>query len=119
MDDPRVSELLTLGRRIWADQPSMELPHVAVAACTVTGDIARISRDELEGDGDRAALGRELGNLILSGVRWASDLGFDPAECVAAAAEAQRRYVESRASERRDVGKSPPAGRDSAGTSER
>jgi hypothetical protein len=43
----------------------MDLPHVAVAACTVTGDIARISRNEIEGTGDRAGLSRELGNLIL------------------------------------------------------
>jgi hypothetical protein len=89
---------MAVGREIWAGQPPMELPHVAVAACTVTGDIARISRDEIEGGGDRAALSRELGNLILSGVRWASDLGLDPAECVRQAEAAQRRYVQSRAS---------------------
>lgn len=71
----------------------MDLPHVAVAACTVTGDIARISRDEIEGATDRSALARELGNLILSSVRWASDLGLDPAECVMEAQAAQRRYV--------------------------
>ncbi|GAA2626992.1 hypothetical protein GCM10010411_75050 [Actinomadura fulvescens] len=96
MNDPRLSELLTLAQQIWADRPPMDLPHVAVAACTVTGDIARISRDEIEGHGDRAALSRELGNLILSDVRWASDLGLEPGECVRQAEAAQRRYLESR-----------------------
>ncbi|MCP2342950.1 hypothetical protein FHU30_008342 [Actinomadura rupiterrae] len=95
-NDPRLSELLALARDIWRDQPPMDLPHVAVAACTVTGDIARISRDELEGAADRTTLERELGNLILSGTRWAADLGLDPEKCVQAAAQAQRRYIASR-----------------------
>lgn len=99
MNDPRLSDLLTLGQQIWADQPPMDLPHIAVAACTVTGDIARISRDHIENSEGRdaqAELSRELGNLILSSIRWAANLGLDPAECVSQAEDAQRRYVESR-----------------------
>lgn len=98
MNDPRLSELLARARQIWDQQPAMSLEHVAVAACTVTGDIARISRAQLEGGGvDEDDLKRELGNLVVSGLRWASDLGLDVGECVAAAETAQRRYVESRA----------------------
>lgn len=82
--DLRLSEALARSRSIWAGKPAMRLDHVATAACTVTGDIAR---DHHEGAPvNDAGLRKELGNLILSATRWAADLGHDPAQCVAEAA---------------------------------
>lgn len=61
----------------------------------VTGDIARITRDA-EGNYDQldiVEIGVELGNLVLSSLRWLEDLGLDPAEVLAAAAERQVAYA--------------------------
>jgi hypothetical protein len=79
----------------------MSIEHVAVAAATVVGDIARLARDQREGQElDRTALAKELGNLMLSAPRWADDLGLDLQECLQAADDAQRRYTRSQSFEK-------------------
>lgn len=96
MHDPRQSDLLAVGREIWQGTPPMSLEHVAVAAATVVGDIARLARGQWEGEElDRLALAKELGNLMLSAPRWADDLGLDTQECLDAADDAQRRYTDT------------------------
>jgi hypothetical protein len=91
-DDPTVSELLARAREIWAGQPLMTLPEVAVAACVVAGDLARAARAPLSPHSWQDAE-RELGDLVLSAVRWAADMGLDLGDCLAAAEQAQRVYV--------------------------
>jgi len=86
------NDILRAGREIWGSDP-MSLTHVAACAAVVAGDIARIARDAIEGAGSDEGVARELGNLIVSAVRWADDLGFDPAQCVQEALSAQQRYV--------------------------
>lgn len=96
---PDPAELLAHARTIWGDHHD-DLPTIAVALTVVTGDIARGARAAQEGRPDAIGhVGKELGNLILSAVRWCDDLGLDPAECVARGAEAQRAYVARRATE--------------------
>lgn len=90
-----LASILAESRRIWGP-PVMTLPEVAVCAAVVVGDLARAARDAGEGRPDTGAVAKELGNLIVSGVRWADELGLDAAECVTAALEAQEAYVERR-----------------------
>ena len=95
--DPTLTELLREARTIWGQQ-RMALPEVAIAAGVVCGDLCRCARDHQEGRHVSADdLMRELGNLILSAVRWSDDLGLIPADCVTSAISAQRAYVGSRA----------------------
>jgi len=42
-----------------------------------------------------ATLKREIGNMILSSVRWASDLGLDPNSCIDAALRRRRIRAEA------------------------
>jgi hypothetical protein len=87
-------QLADHGLTIWGDRTTTPGEALAVLT-TVVGDIARAVRDESESGGlDRAALTRELGNLALSSLRLAVEVGLDPAECVAAASEAQQAYVD-------------------------
>ena len=92
-----LDDLLAEGRAIWGSAP-MGLPHIAVAAAVVTGDLARAARDLHEGlHPDMGEVAKELGNLVCSAVRWADDLGLEVETCVAVALDAQRAYVARRA----------------------
>lgn len=90
-----LAALLADARRIWADRMP---PEAIVIAMAVTfGDIARQVRDHSEGKPvDPGELPKELGNMILSTIRWADDLGFDIDRCLSSAFESQRRYVGAR-----------------------
>ena len=88
-----IDDIATTAHKIWGDK-QMDLPHIALAAETVCGDIARQARNSIEGQPvDQAALKKELGNLISSSVRWCGDLGFDVQECIRISQEAQAKYV--------------------------
>lgn len=88
-----IEEILSQARQTWGTKP-MALPHIALAAEVVAGDIARQARDQLEGHTpDKAALQKELGNLITSAIRWCDDLGFDVTECIRQSQTAQTTYV--------------------------
>lgn len=91
--------ILAAARAVWGDD-RMPLPEIAVCAAVVVGDLARTGRDRAEGrpvDLDRVAT--ELGNLIVSAVRWADGLGLPPDLCVDRALETQRAYVAQRQGE--------------------
>lgn len=93
-EDWTVARILASGRRIWgADR--MELPAIANCATVVVGDLARAARDITEGASSGDAQ-REVGNLVVSSVRWADDLGYDVGGCITAALDAQTAYVASR-----------------------
>jgi hypothetical protein len=88
--------LLADARGIWGDR-RMSLPEIAVALGVVHGDICRLARDDQEGlPATRLDLERELGNLILSAIRWADDQHLGLSDCLHRAELAQRAYVEKR-----------------------
>jgi hypothetical protein len=90
-------QLADHGTTIWGDRTTTPAAAHTVLS-VVVGDIGRVVRTAEEtGITDLETLIRELGNLALSSMRLAVELGLDPAECVAAASEAQRAYVERRA----------------------
>lgn len=86
-----IDRLLAQVRAIWPEV--MIEQEIAVAMGVVYGDICRWVRDHSEGKPVYADdLERELGNLILSTIRWCDDLGFSPQGCIQSAMAAQERY---------------------------
>jgi hypothetical protein len=86
--DMTVSEMLAEGRKIWGS-PKLGPTHIVTYMGVVFGDIARCVRD-LPHDNDwKENLKKEMGNMILSTIRWADDLGIDLSEAIAFALEAQ------------------------------
>jgi len=80
-----VSALLVQSRQIWGDTRH-NLPDIIVRLMVGVGDIARTARDyvgrHIKGDEWDEDLKKELGNVILSTIRWTDDLGFDVLECL-------------------------------------
>lgn len=112
MTDPSLTELLALGRAIWGPPPTgtdttNRLPAVLSRLQVGIGDIARIAREYgschwqwVHGERDiraeaRQELSKEMGNIILSTIRWCDDLGLNVLECVQLAEESQRAYASS------------------------
>lgn len=91
MDDLTVAALVAEARTIW---PTVMTDQEIVVALTVTvGDVARQVRDTHEARPvDPQELRKELGNVVLSTLRWMDDLNLDPAECIALAFASQRAY---------------------------
>jgi hypothetical protein len=94
--DVTLSDLLTLGRRIWGDDYREDLQGAALILCKVSGDLSGIARDAEGAAWDRDGACRELGNLVLSSIRLADDLGLIMGECLTVAADAQRRKAAER-----------------------
>lgn len=89
--------MLSRARTIWANAPPVDADRLVVLLAVVLGDLARQGRARMEGgDVDREALAKELGNVLLSVVRWCDDLDLDPAGCVERAIKAQQVYVHRR-----------------------
>lgn len=89
-----IKNLLQQGREIWGQNFRMTLPQIIVAMGKIFGDICRWERDaekdkSVHTDED---LKKELGNIILSTIRWCDDLGYDPEECVNLAIESQKKF---------------------------
>jgi len=111
-----LSALRVQGRQIWGDTRH-SLSEIAVRLMVGVGDVARLSRNDpngvqqMHGDGticdDRNCvltpahllsaqeLKKELGNVILSTIRWIDDLGLDVLECLDLAIEAQEKFAAS------------------------
>lgn len=95
-----VVALLVQGRQIWGTYP-LVLPEIVVRLMVTVGDIARIERDSIGQDGEALSpeaslqLKKELGNIILSTIRWIDDLGLNALECLDLAIEAQEKFVQS------------------------
>lgn len=89
--DPRLSELTA--RAVAIDLPSQE-PDITDALRRIRRDIRLALTSPYDPHADTAAdLERELGNLVVSALRWMRACGLDPAECIAAAEDAQRAYA--------------------------
>lgn len=92
-----IDELLKDARNIWGDN-RMQLPHVAIAAEVIAGDLCRQARSHIENNhASEAEVKKELGNLIFSAIRWCDDLGYDPNECITLAKQAQTDYQSKKA----------------------
>ncbi len=87
-----IKELLAQGRKIWADTLPLGQFDIVVAMGVVYGDICRNVRDE----GTPEEMQKEMGNIILSTIRWCDDQGFDPEECIRKAIQCQREFVAKR-----------------------
>ena len=90
----KIRDILKVSRCIWGEE-RLSLPQIIVRLGKVFGDICFIQRSlEEEREASEKELKKELGNLVVSTIRWCDDLGFNPEECVVEAFEAQKKYVE-------------------------
>jgi hypothetical protein len=87
-----LASILADGRRRWPER--MSPAEIVVALGVVFGDLCRHQR-ELDESGlfNLGEFSRELGNLVLSGVRWIDDLELSVETTLKRAAESQDRYV--------------------------
>lgn len=95
---PTLHDLLELGREIWGEKYRQTLSEIVPRLMVGVGDLARLLRDGPafpDSSEYKHQVKKELGNLIFSTIRWCSDLGFTPGECVRAAAEAQEEFAKS------------------------
>ena len=89
-------EILATARDIWGPGKNT-LEEIAIALQVVCGDISRQARDHQErGTFSVVEIQKELGNLLLSTVRWIDDTGLNPSGCILHASSAQRIYRENR-----------------------
>ena len=60
----------------------------------VFGDICRWERDASKDKKihTKQELKKEMGNMILSSIRWCDDLGFNPEDCIKEAMSAQKKF---------------------------
>lgn len=92
--DAAIRTLLSLGRSIWHNWPVMELTQVAICLAVIEGDVSRQAQAKEEGgEPDMELVGQELGNLLLSIMRWMDDLRLNPHDYMHKAIVAQRKYV--------------------------
>lgn len=101
-----ISALRVQARQVWGPNKHT-LDEIVVRLMVGVGDLARAARDggfndtgEWNGvrpeDVDRGLeIKKELGNIILSTVRWIDDLGLDPLECLDLAIMAQEEFAKS------------------------
>ena len=88
----QIKDILSESRQIWGDQ-RLNLSQIIVRMGKVFGDICKWERNDLPTDRvSQDELKKELGNMIVSTIRWCDDLGYDPDECVDIALKAQKEY---------------------------
>lgn len=87
-----VQGLITVSREIWGDK-KLNLSQIIARMGKIFGDIYKYERNEKPTDRvSEDELKKELGNMIVSMVRWCDDLGYDPEDCVRLAVIAQRKF---------------------------
>lgn len=88
-------DLLKEARQIWGNR-KLPLSEIIIALGVVYGDICRWERDSKLGlKPKEQELKKELGNIILSTVRWIDDLGFDYQVCLDLAKTSQTKFRET------------------------
>lgn len=94
MKEKTIVELQVEVCEIWPQQ-FLTLRGMVVLLAVIQGDLARQARNGMEDCAiDRAEVAKELGNLVLSSLRWMDNLGLDADECLKCAMEAQKSYIE-------------------------
>jgi hypothetical protein len=92
-----IDRLLSHTRKVWDEAPIAPTTYEDLPSLlsVLTGDVSRLVRDAREGgeEIDRRDVAKELGNFVLSCIRWANELGLDPWACIMAASTAQSAYV--------------------------
>jgi hypothetical protein len=88
-----IQELLKQSRKIWGKQ-KLSLAQIIVRMGKVFGDLCRWERNASKDKKTRTKkeLQKEMGNMILSSIRWCDDLGFDPEDCIEEALKAQQKF---------------------------
>lgn len=88
-----IEELLTRSRGIWRDKST--LSEIIVRMGTVFGDICRYERNAPKDQARHTdqEIKKELGNMIVSSIKWCDDLGFSPEECIELALESQEKFI--------------------------
>lgn len=88
-----IKNLLDQGREIWGNK-KLSLSQIIVRMGKVFGDICRWERNALKDKKThtKKELQKEMGNMILSSLRWCDDLGFDPEDCIKEALKAQKNF---------------------------
>lgn len=85
----KVNGILAEAKSIWGDG-KLSLPQIIVCIGVIYGDICRQQRN---GQQDVDEIKKELGNLIVSTIRWCDDLGLSANECIDLAMDCQREFV--------------------------
>ena len=85
--------MLKKSRQIWGKQ-GLSLAQIIVRMGKVFGDICRWERNAPKDKKihTKMELKKEMGNMILSSIRWCDDLGFDPEDCIKEAIKAQAKF---------------------------
>lgn len=88
-----IAELLAQSKKIWGKK-KLNLSQIIVRLGKVFGDICRWERNAVKDKKTHTTkeLKKEMGNVILSTVRWCDDLGFNPEDCIKEALKAQRKF---------------------------
>jgi hypothetical protein len=88
-----ISDLLNQSRQIWGKK-KLSLSQIIVRMGKVFGDICRWERNASKDKKThtKQELKKEMGNMILSSIRWCDDLGFDPEDCIKEALGAQKKF---------------------------
>ena len=84
--------LLKLSRKIWPDK--LTLPEIIPAMGKIFGDICKWQRNAPKDIREHLPkeLQKELGNMILSTIRWCDDLNFKVEDCINSAIKAQKDF---------------------------
>jgi hypothetical protein len=88
-----IEELQEESKEIWPDKAN--LSEIVTRLGVIFGDICRYERNEKKdlATHNDSELQKEFGNLIFSSIKWCSDLGYSPEECVNKAIDCQKKFV--------------------------
>lgn len=92
MPSKTITDLLLSSCQTWGGK-KLVLDQIIVRMGKIFGDICRYARNEKPDDAPgEDDLKKELGNMIVSTIRWCDDLGYDPDECIKIALKAQEEF---------------------------
>lgn len=90
----QIKDLEQKSKEIWGEE-NLPLAQMLVRLGKIYGDMCRWERDDKKNTKTHTdeELKKELGNLIFSSIKFASDLGYEPQECIRIAIDAQEKYA--------------------------
>ncbi len=89
-----IHDVLREARTAWGDK-KLSLPQILIRLGVIYGDLCRWERNATKDSPHHTdeELQKELGNIIVSMIRWCDDLGYDLEDCVALALDAQKKFA--------------------------